>query len=173
MSFERALQTVLIHEGGYVNDKADRGGATNKGVTQKVYDAWRRSHALPIRSVAEIGNTEVAAIYLTQYWNPAWCEKLPEALGIVHFDSAVNHGVHRAIKLLQLAVGASDDGVMGRETMKSLETALAMTDEDAVIEAYLNERSDFYDEITERDPTQLKFAAGWKNRIRALRSEVG
>ncbi len=173
MSFERALATVLLHEGGYVNDKLDCGGATNKGITQKVYDAWRRSHVLSTRSVAEISNTEVAAIYLTQYWNPAWCEKLPEALGIVHFDAAVNHGVRRAIKLLQLAVGASDDGVMGRETMKSLETALAMTDEDAIIKAYLDERSDFYDEIVERDPTQVKFIAGWKNRIRSLRSEVG
>lgn len=173
MSFERALHTVLAHEGGYVNDKTDRGGATNKGVTQRVYDAWRTSHNQPARSVAEIANTEVAAIYLTQYWNPAWCEKLPEHLGIVHFDAAVNHGVRRAVRLLQLAVGANDDGVMGRETMKSLEIALAMTDEDAVISAYLDARSDFYEEIVERDPAQVKFIAGWKNRIRALRSEVG
>lgn len=173
MSFERALHTVLVREGGYVNDKADRGGATNKGITQKVYDAWRRSHALPIRSVADIEDAEVAAIYLTQYWHPAHCEKLPEALAIVHFDAAVNHGVRRAIKLLQLALGASDDGVMGKETMKSLETALEMTNEDAVIDAYLDIRSDFYEEIVERDPTQVKFLAGWKNRIRALRSEVG
>lgn len=173
MSFERALAMVLLREGGYTNNPHDRGGATNKGVTQKVYDAWRRSHALPIRSVAEIGNTEVATIYLTQYWDPAWCEKLPEHLGIIHFDAAVNHGVRRAVRLLQLAVGANADGVIGKDTMKSLETALAMTDEDAIIDNYLNRRSDFYDEIVERDPTQVKFIAGWKNRIRALRSEVG
>lgn len=173
MSFERALATVLAHEGGYVNDKTDRGGATNKGITQRVYDAWRRARALPPRSVAEISSTEVAAIYLTQYWNPAWCDKLPEQLGLIHFDAAVNHGVHRAVKLLQLAVGASDDGVMGRETMKSLETALAMMDEDAVTNAYLDERSDFYDEIVERDPSQVKFIKGWKNRLRSLRQEVG
>ena len=173
MSFERALAAVLLHEGGYVNHPEDRGGPTARGVTQRVYDAWRRSHALPVRSVAEIGNTEIAAIYLTQYWHPAWCDKLPNALSIVHFDAAVNHGVRRAIKLLQRAVGANDDGVMGMETMKSLETALEMTNEDAVIDAYLDIRSDFYEEIVERDPTQVKFLAGWKNRIRALRREVG
>lgn len=172
MSFERALHTVLAHEGGYVNDKTDRGGATNKGVTQKVYDAWRRSHVLPVRSVAEISNTEVATIYMTQYWNPAWCEKLPDDLALIHFDAAVNHGVRRAVKLLQRAVGASDDGLMGRETMKSLEIALAMTDENAIIKAYLDERSDFYDDIVENDPSQVRFIAGWKNRIAALRSEV-
>lgn len=173
MSFERALSTLLIREGGYSNDKTDRGGATNKGITQRVYDAWRRSHNLPLRSVSEISDTEVAAIYLTQYWNPAWCEKMPEHLGLIHFDAAVNHGVHRAIKLLQLALGASDDGVMGRNTMKSLETALMMTDEDAIIHAYLDQRADFYDAIVESDPTQGKFINGWKNRLRSLREEVG
>lgn len=169
MSFERALHTVLVREGGYVNDKADRGGATNKGITQKVYDAWRRSHALPIRSVADIEDAEVAAIYLTQYWNPAQCGKLPEALGIVHFDAAVNHGVRRAIKFLQLAVGASDDGVIGKETMR----LLAANDEEATINAYLDRRLDFYEDIVEKDPTQVRFISGWKNRIRSLRNEVG
>lgn len=173
MSFERALQTVLLREGGYVDDKADRGGATNKGITQRVYDAWRTSHNQPVQSVGEISNTEVAAIYLTQYWNPAWCEKMPPALGLIHFDAAVNHGVHRAIKMLQLAIGASDDGVIGRNTMKALETALMMTDEAAIIHAYLDQRAEFYDEIVEGDPTQIRFIAGWKNRLRALREEVG
>lgn len=173
MSFERALAAVLLQEGGFVNHPLDRGGTTNKGITQKVYDAWRISHNQPKRSVAEIGNTEVAAIYMGQYWNPAWCEKMPEHLGLIHFDAAVNHGVHRAIKLLQRAVGANDDGLMGRETMKSLETALAMTSEGAVINAYLDERSGFYEEIVKKNPTQVAFIKGWKNRLHSLRYLVG
>jgi len=43
---------------------------------------------------------------------------------------------------------------MGRNTMKALEIALMMTDEDAVIHAYLDQRADFYDAIVENDPTQ-------------------
>ena len=42
-SRERAsLDKVLVHEGGYVNHPKDPGGPTNKGVTQRVYDACRK-----------------------------------------------------------------------------------------------------------------------------------
>ena len=41
MMFERALTFVLRWEGGYVDHPADPGGATNYGVTQRTYDAWR------------------------------------------------------------------------------------------------------------------------------------
>lgn len=39
--FEPALAFVLRWEGGFVDNPADPGGRTNKGITQKVYDAWR------------------------------------------------------------------------------------------------------------------------------------
>ena len=41
--YERSLQFVLEREGGRVDDPRDRGGRTNKGVTQRVYDAHRRA----------------------------------------------------------------------------------------------------------------------------------
>ena len=42
-SFPQSLQLVLAHEGGFVNHPKDPGGATNKGITQKVYDTYRKS----------------------------------------------------------------------------------------------------------------------------------
>ncbi len=42
-SRERAsLDKLLVHEGGYVNHPKDPGGPTNKGVTQRVYEAYRK-----------------------------------------------------------------------------------------------------------------------------------
>ena len=38
LTFGEIIEVVLEHEGGYVDDPADRGGATNWGVTQKVYE---------------------------------------------------------------------------------------------------------------------------------------
>jgi hypothetical protein len=40
-AFNRALEMVLHHEGGFVDHPADPGGATNRGVTQATYDAYR------------------------------------------------------------------------------------------------------------------------------------
>ena len=35
-----AIEKVLKHEGGYVDHPADKGGATNFGITQKVYEEF-------------------------------------------------------------------------------------------------------------------------------------
>ena len=38
-NFQQALRLVLADEGGVSNHPADRGGLTNKGITQATYDA--------------------------------------------------------------------------------------------------------------------------------------
>ena len=40
-NYDQSLHWVLQHEGGFSDHKADPGGATNKGITQKTYDAYR------------------------------------------------------------------------------------------------------------------------------------
>lgn len=62
-NFAPALARVLVHEGGYANHPQDPGGATMKGVTQRVYDALRNLRNLPKRSVASIEEAELQAIY--------------------------------------------------------------------------------------------------------------
>ncbi|WP_152536276.1 glycosyl hydrolase 108 family protein [Mesorhizobium loti] len=42
-----ALARLLAHEGGYSNHPSDPGGPTMKGVTQRVYDGYRRAGASP------------------------------------------------------------------------------------------------------------------------------
>ena len=172
MSFERALTMILKHEGGYSDHPADRGGPTKQGVTQRVYDTWRMTSGKPARSVRDIDGSEVAAIYLQNYWRPAKCDLLPDDLALVHFDSAVNHGVKRAIKFLQLATGANPDGSFGPATQDAVTTTMGKLSERIVIGLYLAEREDFYDEIVARDPTQSLFLRGWKNRIASLRMET-
>ena len=39
-NFDKALELLLKHEGGYVNHPSDPGGITNLGVTKKVYEDW-------------------------------------------------------------------------------------------------------------------------------------
>ena len=92
-AFVASLPFILRWEGGYVNHPADRGGATNKGVTQKVYDDWRTRQGLAARDVRQLEDAEMHAIYEAGYWLPPRCDLLQRRLDLVQFDTAVNMGV--------------------------------------------------------------------------------
>lgn len=98
--FGQALQHVLAFEGGFSDHPDDPGGATNQGITQKAYDAWRRSKVLDVRSVKRIEPLEVEQIYFDLYWLKVGAHQLPAPLAFVMFDAAVNHGVGRALAWL-------------------------------------------------------------------------
>lgn len=53
--FDKALEFALRWEGGLSDDPDDRGGRTMQGVTQRVYDAWRKQRGLITQDVALIG----------------------------------------------------------------------------------------------------------------------
>lgn len=103
--FQEVLPITLRHEGGFVNHPADPGGATNKGITQRTYDSWRRSQGQATRSVREITGEEVEAIYYKRFWRAVGCVKLWPPLALCHFDAAVNHGPINARSLLERSAG--------------------------------------------------------------------
>lgn len=51
------LGWIGLSEGGYVNYPKDPGGATDRGITQRTYDAWNRLHGRPLRPVRGISKT--------------------------------------------------------------------------------------------------------------------
>ncbi len=169
--FRQCLEVVLKHEGGLSNRKADRGGLTNYGITQKTYSAWLKATGLPDRPVTEIRISEVGAVY-QQYWIAAHCDYLPEPLDLVVFDSAVNHGAKRAVKLLQRVLGVDEDGVCGKITLKALHEDVVNYGIEEVCDKYLDARANFYEQIILADASQAVFAKGWMNRIDHLRELV-
>ena len=168
-SFDQALPFVLRWEGGHVNHPADPGGATNRGVTQKVYDAWRKQNGRPARSVRKLDEAELHAIYHSRYWLPPRCELLERKLDVVQFDTAVNMGVGRAVRFLQGAVGCTADGDFGPATRQ----ALASANITKTIARYCDARAAYYGRLILRNPTLEVFRRGWMNRLNALRVEAG
>ena len=167
--FDASLPFILRWEGGFVDHPADRGGATNKGVTQRVYDAWRARQGQPPRSVRLIEEPEVQAIYESDYWVPPRCDLLSGPLDLVHFDTAVNMGPGRAVRFLQSAVRCPVDGDFGPSTA----LAVASCDAGEAVLAYCDAREAFYRTLVARKPDQGVFLKGWLNRLRALRAEAG
>jgi lysozyme family protein len=168
-AFSESLPFILRWEGGYVNHPADRGGPTNKGITQSVYDDWRQRQSLPQRDVKTIDDDEVGAIYERGYWVPPRCDALQRQLDLVQFDTAVNMGVGRAVRFLQQALGCTADGNFGPATQQ----ALGACDAGDTIVKYCKVREAFYQSIVQKDPSQAVFLKGWLNRLNSLRHEVG
>lgn len=160
--FDRALPHVLIHEGGKVDHPKDPGGRTNKGITQRVYNAWRAKSNLPIRDVYSIDQMEVEAIYRFQYWDAVMGDALPEGVGYVVFDGAVNSGPKQSIKWLQRALGSlytgKIDGVMGTVTLQAVK---ACEDHDELIARIIDRRESFLKALK----TWSTFGKGWSRRI--------
>ena len=168
-AFADALAFVLRWEGGYVNHPNDPGGATNKGVTQKVYDTWRARQGQAVQGVAQITDAEVHAIYEVSYWLASKCQLLASPLDLAQFDTAVNMGVGRAVKFLQQAVGATPDGNFGPGTQQ----CLANCDTGDTLVAYCATREAFYRDLVIRNPKLGVFLKGWLNRLNALRKQIG
>jgi hypothetical protein len=159
-NYKPSLSLVLAHEGGYVNHPKDPGGPTNKGVTQRVYDAYRKLHGLAVQSVKLIAADELAELYKKQYWCLVRGDDMPAGLDYAVFDFAVNSGVSRAIRYLQRTVGVNDDAVIGDMTLGAV-IAEARKDELGLINRYCANRMAFLRSLG----TFPTFGTGWTRRV--------
>lgn len=96
----------------FSDDAHDPGGATQCGIIQREYDAYRKSKGLPVQSVRKITAAEGEEIYRASYWLPE-CAKLPAGLDLCYFDAAVNEGASEAVRILQTTLGIANDGEWG------------------------------------------------------------
>lgn len=159
-NYPQALKQVLKYEGGYVDHPKDPGGPTNKGITQAVYDNWRKSQNLSIQSVRAITDSEVAAIYKNLYWDRVSGDLLPSGVDFAVFDFAVNSGVSRAAKTLQAVVGVTQDGVIGPATIQAAKTYVAMS--------ITNRRLAFMQSLS----IWSTFGKGWSARIADVKAQI-
>lgn len=161
--FARALPRVLAHEGGYVNDPHDPGGATNRGITFRVYDAYRTRKGLPTRDVREIRPGEVSEIYRLQYWDVVKGDELPPGLDYVLFDGAVNSGPAQSVKWLQRALGnVVVDGQLGQATLAAVMAHGRPAD---LVDAVCDRRLGFLRALK----TWPRFGKGWTARVANVR----
>lgn len=114
--FEKAFKKIIANEGGYVNDKDDKGGETFMGITRKNHpnleiwkiiddyiDIYNSTHGL----VKYIKNNEVSmnsikSVYKKQYWDKLLLDKVrSQNIANELFDDCVNRGVAATLKLIR------------------------------------------------------------------------
>ncbi len=150
MNFDKAFEQLIGNEGGYVNDPRDPGGETKYGISKRAY---------PGENIASLTLGRAKAIYARDYWGPAGCDAWPDLVKFEVFDIAVNMGVKTAVMMLQRAVDAGADGVIGPQTTMRVQSAAG----DWVVRRLVAQRIRYYTELK----TWPTYGRGWMLRVAA------
>jgi len=162
-NWQRAYKVIKVYEGGNVDHPKDPGGRTSRGVTQRVYDAYRAKNKKPKQDVYKASAPEISEIYHDQYWKVAKCDELPSGVDLVVFDISVNSGPKRAYKILQAALrqrGNANCPVDGVPGMVTVQAAIDDGDNDLLIAEMGKRRLAFYKNLA----TWNTFKGGWSAR---------
>lgn len=149
--FDKYIERVLSHEGGYVNNPKDPGGETKWGISKRAY---------PTVNISTLTREGAIALYRRDYWEGPHINELPPALAFQVFDAAINHGRARAIGWLQSAVGATSDGRIGPVTLGRVEAYRSTIGDKAIALLFLAQRLQFYTDIE----GWTTFGKGWARR---------
>jgi lysozyme family protein len=159
--FGKALAYTLRHEGGWSDDPADPGGATNFGITLKTAQRFGIKTKEELRAIAP---ERVAEIYEAGYWRYGGVRDQRVATKL--FDMAVNMGPGTAEKLLTRALTRHDPEtaarILGRGDASLLDVNAHPPGD--VLAALCKESEDHYRAIVARRPASAKFLKGWLKR---------
>jgi lysozyme family protein len=168
-AFDKTFEVVIGSEGGLSLNPQDpgnwTGGAVGRGELRGTN--WGISAAsYPTKDIASLTLDQAKAIYWTDFWLPIAGDKLPPALALLVFDTAVMSGVGRAVRLLQAALGVAEDGVIGPQTLSAIN---AIAGHGAALEAEFMARRLVFMAGLAVWPT---FSLGWSRRLCALPYEA-
>ena len=167
-SVEKVAPFVLEHEGGFVNDPLDRGGATNKGVTIAVWKAQGYDkdgdRDIDVADLKLITVEDATNIMKKNYWDRWKAEQIKnQAIANTLVDWVWGSGAW-GIKIPQRILGVKDDGIVGNKTLEALNNQ----DPKKFLEKLYLARFNFLDGIVASKKKKKRFIKGWKNRMNDL-----
>lgn len=155
-------------EGGFTNDPADRGGATNKGVTIATFEAYCKAKSLPrpnVERLERMTDGEWLDILKTMFWDRWQADKIKsQKLANILVDWVWGSGVY-GIKIPQRILGVNQDGIVGNKTIE----ALNAQDPDKLFQVIYEARKKYLNDITISRPANKRFLRGWLNRLEDIR----
>lgn len=155
---------VLKFEGGYVNDPADSGGPTNKGVTLNTFRSVY-GRAKTINDLKHMTDDQWRHIFKSLYWDKCKADDIADqSIANMLVDFAWHSGVTTAIKKLQKIVGVTSDGICGVQTIGAINSKYAPETFNLLKAA----RMKYLQGIVKNKPSQARFMNGWTKRINAI-----
>ena len=169
-TFELAIPTVLRHEGRFVDNPADPGGATNFGISLRWLAANNLLSVLEreegditqsaLNAVKSMTQEDAEVFYRIQWWDQyGYGRVIGQSIATKIFDTAVNLGARPAHRIAQKAAGVVADGVLGSESIAALNAAQA-----SLLHSMQDLQAQYYQALVNRNPSLDIFLAGWLNR---------
>jgi lysozyme family protein len=160
--FGYAVAVVLAHEGGYSDDKDDKGGPTAYGISTKFLQENRLNY-----SPKDITESLAKSIYKKYFWDKYSYNELKSLLIATKvFDCSVNMGSSEAHMLLQRAINniadekVEVDGILGINTLN----AANKCNDNLLLQNIRFEARRFYLNLINERPEDAVFKNGWLAR---------
>ena len=162
---------ILRWEGGEVNDKADRGGHTNRGITRTTFNALSRRVLGKEPTLANFKNLsrEDAMKFIHYFWNKATGNNQIKSQAVAEamtswFWGSGSYGIKEWQRMLRDKFGKTKiivDGGVGMQTINYTNSI----PENELMKQAIATREETFRRLVKRDPRQAKFLKGWLNRL--------
>ncbi|NMB83098.1 MAG: hypothetical protein GYA14_14900 [Ignavibacteria bacterium] len=189
-NFETSYMLTNLQEGGYANDKDDKGGETYRGIARKFHPGWEGWKIIDeaknkTKDIKELNNILdeneqlqllIKNFYRVEFWNKIKGDELQyQSLANELYDNAVNMGVSKSIEYLQRTLNILNknqlsyndiavDSMMGIKTIVALSACIKAHGIKRVVNVLNGYQVKHYIELMEKNPSQEKFV-GWFDRV--------
>lgn len=175
--FKPAFERTSAHEGYYVNDPADPGGETYRGIARKVNPSWsgwsvidRLKKTRGFRTNERIPEADpyVESFFKAKYWDARNLSQVgSQSLAELLYDMGVHHG--KATMLVQQTASSlgrpiAIDNKWGPDTLAAV-NALG----DTMIDPLVMRRIDYMRSLVAGNPALAKFENGWIARAESFK----
>lgn len=173
--YTKAIRVVLEHEGGFVNDPVDPGGATNYGISlrwlskQGLLGDFDHDGDVDVDDIRKMTRERAVELYYKEWWlKYGYYQLVHDDLATKVFDLAVNMGAKQSGKLLQRAIAQFDskieiDGVVGPKTIIAANKIMG----ESLVVVLRMEAMEFYASLIKKNPEFEKYRRGWTRRAMA------
>lgn len=154
---------ILSFEGGFVNNKNDKGGVTNKGVTLSTF-RMVYGNDKTASDLKKITDEQWMHIFKKLFWDACKADDIKnQSVANMLVDFAYNSGSGNAVRKIQKIVGVKVDGILGKGTLAAINGF--KQGQWVLFDSLKVARITFLNNIVRNNPKQEVFLKGWLRRV--------
>lgn len=164
-NFPYAMDLIFMHEGGLSDDKHDKGGLTNFGITLPFLRQYNPNAT--IDDIPKLTKTDAEKIYKFLLWDKYNYSQIHDKnIAAKIFDMSVNIGEYESHKIAQISINSllknqiTVDGILGPISIEKLNDL----NPDYLMNELRQHLKNYYLLVVAKNPDDRDFLNGWLNR---------